>query len=159
MAAHDLLGKRGEAIVTARLMDFCGNRQSYFDPHFLGEKCPTFDFLVELVGAGDSAPYFLAQVKTTRSATKAKSRRLSAKVSRQDVRRMARCPLPTYLIAVDEPAAMAYIVAILGKMDGAISSIPTRYPLHCENLHKLWQEVQDCWHQLDYSAKFSAFTL
>ena len=48
MATRDLIGKRGEAIVTARLMDFCGNPDPYFDVHPLGEKCPTFDYLVEL---------------------------------------------------------------------------------------------------------------
>ena len=46
MATRDLIGKRGEAIVTARLMDFCGNLNPYFDVHPLGEKCPTFDYLV-----------------------------------------------------------------------------------------------------------------
>jgi hypothetical protein len=46
MSARDLIGKRGEAIVTARLMDFCGNPEPYFDVHPLGEKCPTFDYLV-----------------------------------------------------------------------------------------------------------------
>ncbi|GEM_PF-641860 len=49
MAARDLIGKRGEAMVTARLTDFCGNPYPYFDVHPLGEKCPTFDYLVELI--------------------------------------------------------------------------------------------------------------
>ena len=47
---RDYIGKRGEAIATAALLDFCGNPEPYFDPHFLGEKCPTYDFLVELLG-------------------------------------------------------------------------------------------------------------
>jgi hypothetical protein len=47
MAARDRTGKRGEAIATARLMGFCGNHDPYFDVHPLGEKCPTFDHLVE----------------------------------------------------------------------------------------------------------------
>ena len=48
MIARDLIGKRGEAIVSERLLDFCGNPLPYFDPHPLGEKCPTFDYLVEV---------------------------------------------------------------------------------------------------------------
>ena len=60
--AREYIGKRGEAIATAALLDFCGNQEPYFDPHFLGEKCPTYDFLVELLGAGASPPYFLAQL-------------------------------------------------------------------------------------------------
>ena len=56
MIAKDLIGKRGETIAREHLLDFCGNPSPYFDPHPLGEKCPTFDFLVELVGAGTSTP-------------------------------------------------------------------------------------------------------
>ena len=73
MAAHDLIGKRGESIVIARLMDPCGNPEPYFDPHPLGEKCPTYDFLVELVNAGDSVPYFFVQVKATRGVSRKRS--------------------------------------------------------------------------------------
>src|SRR5437667_8835686 len=103
MAARDLIGKRGEAIVTARLMDFCGNLEPYFDVHPLGEKCPTFDYLVELVNAGNSVPYFLAQVKSTRKGFTENSRRLLVQVDAEYVLRMVQCPLPTYLIGVDEP--------------------------------------------------------
>ncbi len=46
-------------------MDFCGNPDPYFDVHPLGEKCPTFDYLVELVNVSNSVPYFLPQVKST----------------------------------------------------------------------------------------------
>jgi hypothetical protein len=61
-------------------MDFCGNPDPYFDVHPLGEKCPTFDYLVELVNAGDSVPYFLAQVKSTRQGFTKKGRRLLVQV-------------------------------------------------------------------------------
>jgi hypothetical protein len=76
MTAQDLIGKRDEAIATGRLMDFCGNPYPYFDVHPSGEKCPTFDCLVELVHAGSSVPYFLAQVKSTQKGFTKKERRL-----------------------------------------------------------------------------------
>src|SRR5438552_957411 len=100
MAYRDLMGKRGEAIATARLMDFCGNREPYFDVHPLGEKCPTFDYLVELVNAGDSVPYFLAQVKSTRKGFSKNRHRLLVQVDAGDVRRMVQCPFPTYVIGI-----------------------------------------------------------
>ena len=73
---------------------------------------------------------------------------------------MVRCPIPTYLIGVDEPAARAYIVPIHGTLTRAISSMPTAYPLDRRNLKRLWHEVKDYWRTLDQSAKAktSAFT-
>src|SRR5688572_18631339 len=98
MTARDLIGKRGEAIVTTRLMDFCGNLRPFFDVHPLGQKCPTFDYLVELVNASDSVPYFLASVRSTRKGFTKRHRRLIVQVDAEDIRRMVRCPFPTYLI-------------------------------------------------------------
>jgi len=159
MALGDLIGKRGESIVSMRLMDFCGNRVPYFDAHPLGEKCPTFDYLVELLNAGRSAPYFLAQVKATKKGYTKGKLDLQVQLKRADVQRMVRCPIPTYLIGVDEPAAMAYIVSVHGKLKGPISSIPTAYPLNCGNLKKLWEEVKAFWQSLDFSARTSVFAL
>ena len=95
MATRDLIGKRAEAIVTARLMDFCGNPDPYFDVHPLGEKCPTFDYLVELVNVRNSVPYFLAQVKSTQNGFTQTERRLLVQVDEEDVWRMVQCPFPT----------------------------------------------------------------
>jgi hypothetical protein len=157
MGTRDRIGKRGEAIVTARLMDFCGNPDPYFDVHPLGEKCPTFDFLVELINAGDSVPYFLAQAKSTQKGFTKKGRRLLVQLDEEDVRRMVRCPLPTYLIGVDEPRDRAYVVSVLGSMSGPVASMPSRYPLTPRNLRRLWQEVTAHWKTLDAAAKASAF--
>ena len=157
MAPRDLLGKRGEAIGTARLMNFCGNPNPYFNVHRLGEKCPTFDHLVELVNAGPSVPYFLAQVKATRQGFTKRARRLLVEVDEEDVRRMVQCPFPTYLIGVDEPNDRAYVVSVHGGMRGPIASMPSRYPLTPRNLRRLWEEVTAHWKKLDAAAKVSAF--
>jgi hypothetical protein len=157
MATRDLIGKRGEAITTARLMDFCGNHDPYFDVHPLGEKCPTFDYLVELVHAGESVPYFLAQVKSTRQGFTKKERRLLVLVDEADVRRMVQCPFPTYLIGVDEPNDRAYVVSLHGSIRGSITSMPSKYPLTPRNLQRLWEEVIAYWRKLDAAAKVSAF--
>jgi hypothetical protein len=158
MATRDLIGKRGEAIVTARLMDFCGNPDPYFDVHPLGEKCPTFDYLVELVAAGASVPYFLSQGKATRQGFTKGQRRLLVQVGEEDVERMVRCPFPTYLIGVDEPNDRTYIVSVHGSMGGPIASMPSRYPLTARNLGRLWEEVTAHWKKRDGAAKASAFT-
>jgi hypothetical protein len=138
-------------------MDFCGNPDPSFDVHPLGEKCPTFDYLVELVNAGDSVPYFLTQVKSTQKGFTRKGRRLIVQVDEGDVRRMVRCPFPTYLIGVDEPNDRAYVVSVHGSIRGAVASMPSRYPLTPRNLRRLWEEVAGYRKKLDAAAKASVF--
>jgi hypothetical protein len=161
MSPRDLSGKRGEFIASERLLDFCGNPLPYFDPHLLGEKFPTYDLLVELTGGRGSRPYFLAQVKSTRSGGKRGMTNLKVRLEFKDVRAMLACPIPTYLIGVDEKAEVAYIVSIHGKIEGGISSIPTTYPLDRGNLRILRDEVRAYWKTLAVSStsKTSAFAL
>jgi hypothetical protein len=159
MAARDLIGKRGEAIVCACLTEFGSKQIPYFDPHPLGEKCPTFDYLVELLGVGDTPAYFFVQVKATRQGYTKQTANLKRSVDASDVRKMVRCPVPTYVIGVDEPAELAYIVSVHGSRRGAISSIPTSYPLDEHNRKVLWVEVREHWKSLRMAVtKTSAFT-
>ncbi len=161
MHARDLAGKRGEFIASERLLDFFGRSIPYFDPYLLGEKFPTYDLLVELTGQHASKPYFLAQVKSTRSGGKKGMAELNVQLKTQDVRFMIRCPIPTYLIGVDEKAEVAYIISIHGNLTGGISSIPTTFPLDRGNLRVLRDEVQAYWRTLAPSSKMktSAFVL
>lgn len=156
MSARDLIGKRGEAIVCAALLNFCGRETSYFDPHPLGEKCPIFDYLVELVGLGNVPAYFLAQVKATKQGYTGKRVELKAGVSADDVRKMVNCPVPVYVIGVDEPGEVAYLLSVHSRR-GAISSIPTTHPLDPTTLRGLWAEVRDQWKQLRAIKRTSAF--
>ena len=77
MGITDIIGGRGQAIAATRLTRICrDDNLPYFWPQFLGDKCPLFDFLVELMGTGDRSPFFLIQVKTSRKALTRKERRL-----------------------------------------------------------------------------------
>jgi hypothetical protein len=158
---RDLAGKRGEFIASERLLDFCGRTIPYFDPYLLGEKFPTYDLFVELTGQHASKPYFLAQVKSTRSGGKNGMARLKVQLKARDVRFMVRCPIPTYLIGVDEKAEVAYIASIHGNLTGGISSMPTTFPLDPGNLRILRDEVRAHWKALASNAKTktSAFPL
>ena len=84
---------------------------------------------------------------------------LKVQVKAKDVRAMLICPIPTYLIGVDEKAEIAYIVSIHGKITGGISSIPTAYPLGRDNLRILRDEVRAYWRTLAVASrtKTSAF--
>ncbi len=47
----DDIGDRGQWIFSLLMTDLCPRRdQPWFRPRFLGDKFPTFDYLVELVG-------------------------------------------------------------------------------------------------------------
>ena len=78
-----------------------------------------------------------------------------------DVQKMVRCPIPTYLIGVDEPSEKAYVVSIHGNLTGKISSMPSTFPLDCNNLKTLWIEVETHWKTFGQTAilKTSAFVI
>jgi hypothetical protein len=84
MPAKDDIGSRGEAIFELRITDPHGpGGDPLFRPYHLGEKFPTLDYLVELVGLpAGGVGYFFAQVRSTRKGfTKRPPARLAVKVS------------------------------------------------------------------------------
>jgi hypothetical protein len=147
MGTQDFIGNRGQSIAHMRLTAMCRkNGMPWFEAHFLGDKCPTFDFLVELIGAGERRPYFFIQVKATRAGfTTIHPPRLKTKVPKSDVRKMALFRAPTYVIGVDEPGERAYVIAVFGRMRESISSISTQHQLNPLTLKALWEEVRDYW--------------
>src|SRR5437870_4892851 len=114
MGITDFIGGRGEAIAFARLARVCrtDTELPYFWPHYLGEKCETFDFLVELVDADERTPFFFVQVKSTRKKFAKTQRRLRVEVSEYDVRRMVAFPAPTYVVGVHEDEERAFVISV-----------------------------------------------
>ena len=157
MAAQDYIGSRGESQFCVQIMNFCGRPVPYFQPHFLGEKARTFDYLVELVASGNRDLFFFVQVKATRKGFTKKDNRLKVEMSRADIRRAVSCPAPTCLIGIDELGDTGYIVPMLDRMTKAISSIPTTYPLDCTNLSRLYDEVEQFWSSRDTRQQTSVF--
>ena len=161
MGITDYLGGRGEAIAFARLTKICRADADlpYFWPHFLGEKCETFDFLVELIDAGDKTPFFFVQVKSTRKEfTKTQTPpRLRVEVSQKDVRRMVAYPAPTYVVGVHEDEERAFIVSVHGTMSQAIGSITTEHELTNTTLKRLWDEVREFWQRHEMVQPMSSF--
>jgi hypothetical protein len=161
MGKSDFIGSRGESIAFTRLTEVCRkNDLPYFLPHYLGEKCPTFDFLVELVGVGETRLYFFVQVKATRKGYSRKSNpaRLKARVKASDVKRMTRYPAPTYVVGVDEKSERAFVIGVYGNMSDAIPDITTAHELNCVTLRHLWDEVRAFWRGRSMRRKTSAFT-
>src|SRR5262245_23487334 len=116
--SRDDIGTRGEAIFRVRITDPYGpDRTPLFRPCHLGEKFPTLDFLVELVGLPEGREaYFFVQVKaTTRGLTRGQPARLRVSVLQHDIDRMLVYPGPTYVVGVDCRAERAYIASVNGQ--------------------------------------------
>jgi hypothetical protein len=161
MGITDVIGGRGEAIAFARLARVCRPDADlpYFWPHYLGEKCETFDFLVELVGAGEMTPFFFVQVKATRKgfSTAQSPPRLRVEVAEKDIRRMVAFPAPTYVVGVHEGEERAFVVSVHGDMAETIPSITTAHELTCDTLRRLRDEVRAFWQGRDMSRSASSF--
>jgi hypothetical protein len=126
-----------------------GRNEPYFRPWFLGDKFPTFDYLVELVGS--EAHFFFVQVKATRQGYRAgrSTRRLRVNVDREDVQRMIASPVPAYIVGIDEPQEVGYLLSMNESRRTGLGGLPARHVLDCDNLLRLWQEVQNFWASRD----------
>src|SRR5690349_18668138 len=54
--AREDIGERGQWLFCTLLTELCGRNEPFFCPRFLGDKYPTFDYIVEVV---DNPAYFL----------------------------------------------------------------------------------------------------
>ncbi|HEX8670811.1 MAG TPA: hypothetical protein VF710_02940 [Longimicrobium sp.] len=112
----------------------------------LGDKYPTFDFLVESLGPKDAPPsVFFVQVKGTTRATPA-SNRIPIAVGVHQFNRMVAAPVPTYLVGVDVNRRATYIVAAHRPRRARVSSITRAFPLGSEAVKlALYDEVAEFW--------------
>jgi hypothetical protein len=151
------LGQRGEALFYAMITKFYGREKPIFRPQFLGDKWPTIDFIVELVDAGKITPYFFAQVKTTRHGYTRKDRRLKVRVHRDDMRKLALYPAPTYIVGIDDIREEGYIISANGEWLNSLSSLPTNFPIDKTNQELLWKEVKEFWSKAKIRYRASIF--
>ena len=145
MAADDI-GDRGQWLFCLLMTQICpGRNEPYFRPRFLGDKYPAFDYLVELVGS--EAYFFFVQVKSTRQGYRQgiRKRRLRVNVDKEDVQRMVASPIPAYVVGIDEPQEVGYLLSMNEPRQVGLGGLPDRHRLNCRNLQRLWQEVQTFW--------------
>ncbi len=153
----DDIGDRGHWLFGLLITELGPTRnRPYFRPRFLGDKYPTFDYLVELVG--HEHYFFFAQVKATRLGyrTGRGAPRLRVNVSRGDVDRMVASPVPAYVVGVDESQRCGYVLSVNESRKG-IGGLSTKHRLDGGNLQRLWQEVFDFWSSRDMILKGSHF--
>jgi hypothetical protein len=121
-------------------------RRPLFRPTSLGEKYPTVDFLVDVLGRMDDAlGFFFIQVKGT-APRSAGTVRLPVKVSADGFNLLAGIPAPTYLVGVDVIAEASYLIAAHKKRKGRLSSITKAYDLRSDAVRiELYREVLAYW--------------
>jgi hypothetical protein len=142
----DDIGDRGQWLFCLLLTQICpGRKEPYFRPRFLGDKYPTFDYLVELVGS--EAYFFFVQVRATRQGYRQGRgiRRLRVNVGKEDVQRMVASPVPAYVAGIDEPQRLGYLLSMNEPRRTGLGGLPARHLLDCDNLQRLWQEVHNVW--------------
>ncbi|MBC8134967.1 MAG: hypothetical protein H8F28_03660 [Fibrella sp.] len=160
LTAENLIGTRGEAIFVAKIMAFCGRDLPYFDPHFLGDKFPIFDHIVNVVGTASIEAFFFAQTKTTSRRyviRKDGSRFLNVALTRDEWNAMVAYPGPSYLFGIDEIGERAYVVAADRIVKSGFASMPTDYEVDCQTLNQLHDEVRGYWssHDRSFTSRFS----
>ena len=163
MESADDIGTLGQNACTVHLTKLHVGWKALFKVHYLGDKSPTFDFLVQLNGVERTLPlpFFLVQVKATRRGYSSDGGhpRLRVRLSASEVTKMASCPIPTYLVGVNfgSRGENAYLLGIPGHAEGSVSSLTTKYPLNAKNRKLLWHEVRTFWRQQGPAARISQF--
>lgn len=142
MAREDI-GERGQWLFCALMTELCGRDDPYFRPRFLGDKYPTFDYIVEVVDR--PAYYFFVQVKATTQGYTVEERRLKVQVSQEDIDRMVACPAPAYVVGMDVTANPSGFLLSVNESRAHVSSLTTRHPIDCALLVRLRDEVISFW--------------
>jgi hypothetical protein len=146
-ADRNAIGVRGESIVVNLLTRPHNAGEPFFRPQFLGDKYPTIDFFVELVGVEEGpTPFFLVQAKTTTRRPMRRNGNLPIRVSGRAMARLIRYPAPTYILGIDDQAEGGYLLAAAQNGPTELPSLPTRYPLSdAAVLSSLYDEVLHFW--------------
>lgn len=128
-----------------------------FNIRFLEDELPHVDCVVELIGQKDYLPFFYVQLKSTKTGYTKKDKRLKVKFSQESIRGLSLYPAPTYIVGIDEKDETGYFVSANGENLGALSSIPTDFPINKPNRGTLWNEVNDFWYRarkIKFASKF-----
>ena len=138
----DDIGERGQWLFCLLMTELCGRDAPLFRPRFLGDKFPTFDYLVEVVD--HPTYYFFVQVKATTQGYTKDPVRLKIQVSVEDIVRMVSCPAPTYVAGIDSESGKGFLLSV-NESRGPVPSLITKFPINCDHLQLLRDEVCDYW--------------
>jgi hypothetical protein len=149
MADPNQIGKRGESIFSAKI-----SKGFLLDPSFLGDKYPAVDFIIDVNSNGQKIFFFVSVKTTSKPKYSPKTNRLKIHVNKEQLRRLKKFKIPTYIVGLDEKRETAYIVSVDGITSKTISSIPTKFSIgNKKNIITLVDEVKDYWKNLSTRKK------
>lgn len=111
----------------------------------LGEKWQTTDFYAELDSVRGRIPAALFQVKTPLKGLRRLQTNITVNLSRSDVVRLSKIPLPVYVLGVCEKSERVFARAVPKIRKTGIKSIPVTHELSEPNLKLLHGEIADYW--------------
>ena len=146
MTESDRIGSHGEFVFQALIGRMC-RKKFYFHPIHMGEKHPIIDMVVELHDPTNVQSMFYVQVKSTTLGYTGTGidERLRVEISSSDIEQLKKSPGPTYIAGIDIKSGRGYLAGIVSTMDGGISGLPTRHPIDCTHIRRLWTEVDTYW--------------
>lgn len=146
MSKEDI-GERGQWLFCHLMTELCGRDDPYFRPRYLGDKYPTFDYIVELVD--HPAYFFFVQVRGTAQGYTKDPVRLKVQVSQEDVDRMVACPAPSYVVGMDVQTIGVGFLLSVNAPRGPVASLTTAFRIDCDTLRHLRDEVHAYWSSRD----------
>lgn len=137
------------------MTELCGRDDPFFRPRFLGDKYPTFDYIVEVVDRPEY--FFFVQVKGTTQGYTQSPHRLRVQVSQDDVNRMVACPAPTYVVGIDVTTIGVGFLLSVNEPRDHVTSLTTQFRIDCILLSQLRDEVVGFWASRDMVLAGSRF--
>ena len=154
MAREDI-GERGQWLFSLLMTDLCGRDDPFFRPRFLGDRYPTFDYIVEVVDR--PAYFFFVQVKGTTLGYTVEERRPRVQVTQDDIDRMVACPAPTYVVGIDANEIGIGFLLSVDEARGNVASLTTRFGIDRVVLQQLRGEVVGFWSSRNMALTGSRF--
>lgn len=153
----NIIGDRGEKIFELLVTSYSGLENPLFKPSFLGEKWPTTDFYIELLGVQGVTPYFFVQVKSTANKISHSDKFIKINVSKKNAIALYKLPGPTYVVGISEPTSRCFIKSLHDQPATGITKISLENELTIETLETLFNEVKSFWspfHNKPTTSKF-----
>jgi hypothetical protein len=136
------IGDKGENIFNLEI-----STDYTFRPRHLGEKWPSSDFYVELIGPKENF-YFIVQVKSTSQGLDG-GNNLKIQASAAKLRKLSNYYCPTYLAGVDVNTREVYLVPINKSKRKNLTKLSTTFHLNKQNRKLLYKDVKNFWSNSD----------
>jgi hypothetical protein len=139
------IGERGEGMAELALTSFETFPKPLFRVARLGAKWQTTDLYVELEKVRARIPAALFQVKTPVRGLRTNQTQITVHLSKSDVVRLSKIPLPVYVLGVCHKTERVFVRAVPKSRKKGITAVPITHELDEPNLQRLHDEIAAYW--------------